>query len=97
MFDASIAVPVTIRDPEKPNGTHVCTAMPPARPAFAGPQSTSTKRTTPKARSTRIRHLTRPALARCHQHERQKTDVFVPNRRGRQAWSQGITRALLIL
>ena len=42
VFDVTIEVPVTIRDPERPIGTHIFTAMAPATGACAGPRSRST-------------------------------------------------------
>ena len=52
VFDTSIEVPVTIRDPAKKIGTHIFTAMARTTPACAGARSRSTAAMTPKTRST---------------------------------------------
>ncbi len=54
VFDASIEVPVTIRDPDKPIGTHVFTAMARTTRAFAGKWSRSTTGMMPRTRSTEL-------------------------------------------
>ena len=55
-FDLTIEAPFAIRDPGKPIGTHVFTAVAPAVRAYAGPRSRSTTGTTPGTRSTRHHH-----------------------------------------
>ena len=52
VFDATIEVPVTIRNPDKPIGTHVFTAMARNDAGCAGPQSRSTTGMKPRTRST---------------------------------------------
>ena len=52
VFDATIEVPVTIRDPDKPIGTHVFTAMARDGAALRWSAVTIDERTAPRTRST---------------------------------------------
>ncbi len=73
MYDTSLEFPVAIKDPNKPIGTHIFTAVArdSARSVCAGPKSRSTMATTPRMRSTaspfrrRCSTASRPPHCRC--------------------------------
>ena len=72
MYDTSLEFPVTIKDPDKPIGTHIFTAVArDERAVCAGPKSRSTTATTPRTRSTaspsrrRCSTGSRPPHCRC--------------------------------